>query len=166
MRLDELLARCEALERRAAAIYRGFAAANRANPARCAFWTALAREEEEHARTIAAARQHAAGPVQWQTRLDGWEEALADVEERLAAAEALPPAATPEQQLSAALALEMTEIEAMRHEALGALDEPPTPDADHAERLADAAAAHGDDPQLRLQAALVRARARLARRAR
>lgn len=165
MQLDQMLERCARLERRAAALYRGFAAATRSHPDLCALWTALAREEEEHARSVGTARRRSPGAAQWQTRIDGWAEALGDVERRLAAAEQLLPGATPEQQLSAALELEMSELEAMRCELLHASAVVPGPDADHAERLADTAAAYTDDPQLRLQAAVVRARARLARHA-
>jgi rubrerythrin len=55
MRLDGMLKRCERLELRAATLYRAFAAASRAESELCALWTTLAREEEDHARSIALA---------------------------------------------------------------------------------------------------------------
>ena len=56
MELERILDRCHALEQRAAAAYRSFAAAARGTPEVCALWTRLAREEEEHARSIATIR--------------------------------------------------------------------------------------------------------------
>ena len=162
MWLEDLLDRCAALETRTATLYRSFAAASRSHPDLCALWTALAREEETHAHAIAIARQRCGRPSLSQTRLDGWSEALAEVERRLEAGERLGPAPRPEDQLGAALAIEASEIDAMRDQVLRATAAPAIPEADHAERLASAAAAY-DDPELQLQAALIRARARLAR---
>ena len=89
MTLDDLLERCQRLEERAAALYRGYAAATRAQPRLCALWTALAREEEEHAHSLALAHRRREATAGWQTRLDGWAEAIDEVDERLADAEAL-----------------------------------------------------------------------------
>src|SRR5262245_25385392 len=83
--LARMLDRCRGLEERAAALYRSFAAAARTKPALCALWTELARDEEEHARSLVRARAHVKPPESWRTRIDGWEEALADVEQRLTA---------------------------------------------------------------------------------
>ena len=162
MQLDRMLDRCRRLEERAGAVYRSYAAASRADPALCALWTALAREEEEHARSIAVARSRLDPPERWLTQLEGWEEALAEVEQRLLAAEQLGPGATINLQLSAALDLEMTELEAFRHVLLAASNQPEVdaPSA-HAARLAEAAVTLSNDPHVRLQAALLRARARL-----
>ena len=162
MELDEMLDRCRRLEERAGAVYRSYAAATRADPALCALWTALAREEEEHARAIALARARLDPPAGWRTWLEGWAEALAEVEQRLLAAEQLGPGATTNHQLSAALDLEMTELEALRHVLLAASDQPEidAPSA-HAARLAEAAVTLSNDPQVRLQAALLSARSRL-----
>jgi len=71
MELDEMLDRCRRLEERAGAVYRSYAAATRADPALCALWTALAREEEEHARAIALARARLDPPAGWRTWLEG-----------------------------------------------------------------------------------------------
>jgi rubrerythrin len=160
MQLDSMLKRCRTLEERAAAIYRTFAAGARHVPELCAVWTALAREEEEHGRSLACA---AAQPPPPHVRLEGWEEALAIAEERVAVAERLGAGAGADRQLAAALELEMSELEVMRHTLLAASGRrPPAPSQeDHAVRLAEFAARASDDPQVRLQAALVRARAAL-----
>jgi len=156
-----MLDRCEELERRAAALYRAYALGTRGDPTLCALWTALAREEEEHARTLAAARRRPDAIEAWRTRIDGWDEALAEVSERLAAAEQLGPGATPDQHLTAALALEGTELEALRHVLLEASRQPSSPEpAAHAARLAEFARG-SHDPRVQLQAALLLARARL-----
>lgn len=162
MQIEAMLDRCERLEQRAAALYRGFASSTREEPRLCALWTDLAREEEEHARSIAAARARLRMKGEWRMWLDGWEEALAGVEERLGAAERLGPGATDVQQLTAALDLEMTELEAFRRVLLAAARTPdPGAPERHAELLADAAERLTDDPQVRLQAALLRARVRV-----
>jgi hypothetical protein len=166
MQLDQMLERCRRLEERAGAVYRSYAASSRGDPTLCALWTALAREEEEHAQSIVLARSRLDPTAGWRTRLDGWEEAVQEVEERLLAAEQLSPGATTAAQLSAALELEMTELEALRQVLLAASDEPEGDrPAAHATRLAEAAVALSDDPQVRLQAALLRARGRLKGRA-
>jgi rubrerythrin len=161
--LDRMLERCRALEERAGAVYRGFAAAARSQPELCALWTALAREEDEHARTLARALLRLPATERWRTRLDGWEEALADVEERLAAAAGLGSGASPDLHLAAALDLELSELEVLRQELLAVTNHtaslPRT--EDHAERLAHAATHLSTDPHVGLQAALLLARSRL-----
>jgi len=164
VRLDEILDRCRRLEERASAVYRAYAASSRTDPVLCALWTSLAREEAGHADGIALVQSRPASRSHSLTQLDGWDEALAAVEERLTAAERLGPGATTNHQLSAALDLEMTELEALRHVLLAAsgqaeIDAAPA----HGERLADAAVQLSNDPHVRLQAALLRARARLRR---
>jgi len=163
MQLDAMLDRCKRLEERAAAVYRSYAAASRGEPALCALWTALAREEDEHARAIVLARARLEPTAGWRTWLQGWDDALADVEERLGAAEQLGrEESTTSRQLSAALELEMSELDALRRVVIAACDAPDAelPD-DHASKLADAAKRLSDDPQVRLQAALLTARTRL-----
>ena len=160
-----MIDRCRGLEERAAALYRCFAAAARTKPVLCALWTELARDEEEHARTLVRARAHVKPPESWRTRIDGWEEALTDVEERLTAAERVAATATAERQLSAALELEVSELEALRQFLLTISEVPDAakPQGDHAARLASAAERFAsEDSQLRLQAALLGAKARLA----
>src|SRR5262245_18535650 len=56
MRLEDLLDRCQALEQRTSAAYRRFATMSRTQPAVCALWTSLAREEEDHAQAVSDAR--------------------------------------------------------------------------------------------------------------
>lgn len=166
MDLDGMLTRAKRLEQRAAGVYRSYAAASRPDPAVCALWTSLAREEEEHAHSIDRARAHLEPTAGWRTWIDGWDQALAEVEERLATAEQLCSEATLAARLSAALELEMSELDAFRRVLLAACE---APDADgsieHAVRLADAANRLSDDPQVRLQSALLRARTRLGKSA-
>jgi rubrerythrin len=162
MRLEPILARCEGLEERAAAVYRAFAASARERPELCALWTDMAREEEQHAASIARARDRLRLSADPRLAIDGWEEAIAEVAERLGAAERLGIGASPAEQLAAALDLEMTEVDAMRHVILTAAHSPDEPAQEsHASRLASAAEALTNDPQVRLQVALLRARTRL-----
>jgi rubrerythrin len=164
MQLELILDRCRALEERAAAVYRSFAATTRAQPDVCALWTDMAREEEQHARSITTARGRLRLQGSSRASVEGWEEAIAAVEERLAIAERLPGGSTTAEQLSAALDLEMTELESLRHTTLDAARLPERSDQTrHAERLADAAERLTEDPQVRLQVALLRARTRLQR---
>src|SRR5262249_25502767 len=157
MHLESILDRCHDLEWRTATIYRAFAAGARSQPPLCALWTELAREEERHARSIERARDTLRLRGDSRMHLDGWKEAIAEVEERLRAAERLGAGSTPTEQLAAALDIEMSEIEALRHIALSAAR---TPDSEHqtehAEKLATAAEELSDDPQVQLQVALLR----------
>jgi hypothetical protein len=95
--------------------------------------------------------------------IDGWNEALAEAEAALAAAERLPATATPAARLSAALDMEMGELDAARLTLLEAsrVGSPAAEQVSHAERLAAAAERLGDDPHLDVQVRLLRARARL-----
>jgi hypothetical protein len=167
MDFTEVLSSCRSLEERAAALYRRFAAEARGNPALCTLWTELAREEEAHARSLDAPAERLR-PIDLQRiRLDGWSEALADVAERLAAAEALPPGAPVGRQLVAALDLERTELEVVRQALLVAagIGIDAGSHSDHAARLAVAAPRFSADADVELAAALLRARALLAERA-
>jgi rubrerythrin len=161
MELERLLDRARQLEERAAAVYRIYAASARIDPPLCALWTDLARDEEAHARSLASAKGGIATVTGRRPRVNGWEKAVDEIEERLAAAERLGPDAGTDRQLSAALALEMTELEGLRHLLLE-LSRCPEDEARgaHAERLADQAARFSQDLQVTLQAALLRARAR------
>jgi rubrerythrin len=162
MELGEMLDRCRALEERAAVLYRTFAAGARSEPRLCAMWTALAREEEEHARALLAARRRLLPIEAARTRIEGWSEVLADIEERLAAAERLATAGR-DRQLAAALELEMTELEALRRLVLASSGAPVPgePQEAHALHLAEQAVRLSKDPHVDVQAALLRARARL-----
>lgn len=163
MRLGEMLERCLGLERRAADMYRRFAARLDPGDELHEVWIRLAAEEDEHAAQLAAARTTAAPEDLTGTRIDGWDEAAARVEAVLSAAEAASPA-TPDAQLALALDLEGTEIDLLRqvlvaeagpaHRADGATSR-------HARELADVAARYAGDSRLRLKEAIVRARERL-----
>jgi rubrerythrin len=164
MLLDPMLVRCRRLEERAAALYRGFAAGAREDPELCALWTALAREETQHARSLESAQRRLEAGEATGTRVDGWDEALAEAERRLADAERVEPGAPRHRQLAAALDLETSELDSVRLTLLELAGEPDLTahlQADHALRLAEAATRLTADPHVRLQAALVRARALL-----
>ena len=160
MRLADLLDRCLVLEERAAAVYWMFASAAEGE---AELWEALAADEEAHARSIREARRSLT-PVDRAIVVDGCEAALADVERRLAEAESLPPAAGQDRPLIAALNIELSEIEALRQLGLRAAGHPHVPDQDHAHlrRLADAARRRSGSDHVRLAAALLLARERLA----
>jgi hypothetical protein len=163
MRLDEMLTRSRNFEEGAAALYRRWAATARDDPKLCALWTSLARDEEDHARAIATARVDMPVVRGWRTQIDGWEESLEAIDDRLRAAERLPAGAGAERQLAAALDLELTEMDALRLLLLDlAGADPEHEDVDtHACGLADAATAFTNDAGIALQAALIRARARM-----
>src|SRR5262249_4268598 len=140
MQLDEMLDRCRGLEERVAAVYRAYAAAAREDPASTELCTTLAREEEQHVESIVRARSRLRPTVGWPTWRGGWEEPVEEVEPRLRIAEKLGPEATTAARLSAALELEITELEELR-EALLATSAAPDGTSDHATRLAEAATA-------------------------
>ena len=165
MHLDALLTRCRGLESRAAALYRAFAARTRINPEVCAIWTALARDEEAHERTLARASGWLESTDGWRTDLVGWEEALEEIEERLAEAERPELGADVDQQLLAALALERTEIDTLFHRLLLVTDtaaEGIAPDA-HVKGILTLCD-RSTNPAVGFAAALLRAHARLTAR--
>jgi rubrerythrin len=160
--LATMLSRCAALEARAAALYRSWAAGARDRPELCALWTQLAREEEEHARALAEASTDLPPAEGWRTEVTGWDEAVRAADEALSAAERLHGAGA-DIQLAAALELESTELDALRalllvvtHHAVGL-----RPPRHHVVALAEAAERLSRDPHVLLQAALLRARGRL-----
>jgi rubrerythrin len=163
--LAAMLARCQSLEERAALVYRAFAAVGAAKPELCALWTTLAREEDEHAKTLAMAQLRLAPGEGVRTHVEGWSEAMEEIEERLTVAGQQANGASTDRQLEAALQLEMTELESLRLALLAASDhgDPAPNDEAHAEHLAQAATRLSTDPQVRLLAALLLARARLTR---
>jgi len=158
--LGDMLDRCCGLEIRTAALYRSFAAAAR-EPDLHSLWTAMAREEEEHARVLDDARAHLPAIEAWLTDLSKWSRVVGEIEAKVSEAELLAGGAAVDQQLAAALELEMTEIEPVRQMLLAASEHrPPRPIAQtHALRLADAAERFSTAPDVRQQAALLRARA-------
>ncbi len=156
-----MLDRCLGLETRSAALYRSFAAGTRDRPDLSALWIAMAREEEEHARILDDARARLPTIEAWLTQIPGkWPDVVREVEAKLSEAELLAGGAGPDQQLAAALELEMTEIDSLRQMLVGVSEHrPPRPIAqNHVLRLADAAERFSADPQVRQQAALLRAR--------
>jgi len=161
MRLADLLDRCLVLEERAAAVYRTFAAAPSGE---AELWAGLAAEEEEHARAIRKARGSLASDEGALITVDGCEDALADIERRLGEAEAIDADASPDRRLIAAFNIELSEIEAIRQLGLRAVGHLHVPDQDHAHlrRLADAARRRSHSDHVRLAAALLLARERLA----
>ena len=115
MKLDDMLDRCSGLEARSASLYRSFAAAVRDQPDLSALWTAMAREEEDHASILDDIRRHLPTVEAWTTELSArWDEVVREVEEKLSAAEQVTGDADADHQLLAALELEMTEIEPLR----------------------------------------------------
>jgi rubrerythrin len=160
MDLDHVLARCRAFETRAATIYRTYAARTRQDPDTCAMWTALARDEEGHARAIGRAAGWLDGTQGWRTHLEGWDEDLQEIEARLAQAESPDVGADVDRQLVAALALERTELDALFHRLLALLpaSERPRSWHDHTDRLLATAARHAANPAVAFEAALLQAR--------
>ena len=162
MNLEDTLDRCCGFETRSAALYVNFAASARDEPDLRALWTAMAAEEDEHLRMLTDARRHLPTIEGWTTQLSArWDKVVREVEEKLCEAKRLPGGAGADRQLLAALKLEMTEIEPLRHMLVTVSERrPPRPIAeDHALRLADAAERFSAQPEVRQQAALLRARA-------
>jgi len=163
MNLDRLLVRCRAFEGRAAAVYRTFASRTRHDPALCALWTALAREEESHAEAIGRAAGWLDPSQCWHTNLDGWEDEFDEIEARLSYAERPDIGADVDRQLVAALALERTELDTLFHRLLAlmpASERPRTPE-EHTAPLLAVAARRGANPAVAFEAALLQARQRL-----
>ena len=157
-----MLDSCCGSETRSAALYRSFAAAARDHPDLCALWTAMAREEDDHARILNDTRRHLPTIEGWVTHLpERWDEMVREVETKLSEAELLPRDAGVDQQLAAALELEMTEIEPLRQMLVTvSRRRPPRPIAEaHTLRLADAAERLSADPHIRQLAAQLRNRA-------
>jgi len=161
VRLVDLIQRCLTFEERAAALYRGFVAAQLDDPELAALWTALAADEDEHARSIRAVQDELMSGKRDPAPVAGYEEALADVADRLRHAETLEADATPDRRFAAALDLELSELEALRRLCLRPSGEPAA-DHSHLHRLADAAMRRSRNGHVRLAAALLLARDRLA----
>ena len=163
MELEQLIGCCEGLEERAGALYRGWAARGRENPRLCSLWTALAREEEEHARSLRVARRSPAPTSRGCIDVTGWEDAIAAVEERLIAAESLREGATGDHMLAAALELEMTELETMRRALVALAGRPARHGEDHAAGFAREATRMSNDPHVALLADLLLAETQVKR---
>jgi len=156
MELERLIGRCQALEERAGALYRGWAARARENPPLCSLWTALAREEEEHAHSLRVALRSPAPSSRACIDVAGWDDAIAAVEERLIAAEGLGEGAAADHLLAAALELEMTELETMRRTLVGLAGRPARErEDDHGAVFAREAVRLSDDPHVGLLAGLL-----------
>jgi rubrerythrin len=157
MDLERLLGRCQTLEERAATLYRGWAARTRDVPSLCSLWTAMAREEEEHARSLRVALRSPTPSSRGCVDVAGWEDAIAAVEERLIAAEGLGEGAAADQMLASALELEMTELETMRRALVALAGRPERNGADHAVGFAREATRLSRDPHVGLLARLLEA---------
>jgi rubrerythrin len=164
VQLVDLLHRAEALEKRAAALYHRFAAAQLDDPDLAMLWMELAAEEDAHAGSIRDARSRLTPGDRRRSAVSGCEPALADITERLRHAEELGPDVTTDRRLSAALDIELSELESLRGFALHASGIPGTSPSDqtHIHRLADIARQPSRDDHVRLGAALLLARERLA----
>ena len=158
------LARCQKFEERAAALYRSFAAAHLDDRELAALWTALAADEDEHARSIREAQDGLTSQERDSTAVEGCEAALADVDDRLRHADSLGTDITPDRRLAAALDLELSELEALRRLCLHASGVTCTTTAEHSHlrRLADTAMRRSHAGNVRLTAAVLLARYRLA----
>jgi len=161
MELERLLRRCQALEERAATLYRGWAARTREQPALCNLWTAMAREEEEHARSLRVALRSPLPSNHGCIDVAGWEDAIGAVEQGMIAAERLDEGATADDMLAAALELEMTELEAMRRALVALAGRPTRNGEDHAAGLAREATRLTHDPHVGLLATLLQAETRV-----
>jgi rubrerythrin len=164
VQLVDLLDHAEALETRAAALYHRFAAAEIDDPELATLWMDLEREEDAHALSIRAARSQLTREELDLTAVTGCEEALADAGARLQYAERLGSDASTDRKLSAALDIELSELESLRRLALHASGVPGTlrTDQRHVHRLTDTARKRSRDEHVRLGAALLLARERLA----
>jgi rubrerythrin len=160
MDLAHVISACESYERRAADIYRSFAARTGPQPDACALWTALARDEDEHARTLERASARIEPTEGWRVHLEGWRDALSDIEERMRQAEDPRIGADFDRQLTAALALERTELDHLYHYLLGVTRSPVSTE-EHLARWLSAAEQRAD-PAVQMQVAMLRARMRLA----
>jgi hypothetical protein len=163
VRLFDFLDRSEALEVRAAALYRAFAAARRDDPELAALWTALAADEDAHARSVREARSRLDSLDGALTAVGGCEAALIDIAQRLRRAEELGPDITTDRQLAVALELELSELEPLRRVGLEASHSFPVPQTEevHVRRLAHTALRRSHDDHVRLAAALLLVRWRL-----
>jgi rubrerythrin len=161
MELEKLLQRCRGLEQRAASLYRAWAADARGEPPLCNLWTGMAREEEEHARSLSVAFRSPAPSSRGCLDIAGWEDAIAAVEQHLIAAERLGEGSTADQRLAAALELEMTELDTMRRALVALAGRPSRNGEAHAAELAERARQLSPDPHVATLASLLLAEARV-----
>jgi len=161
VRLADMLDRCRQLEERAAAVYRGFLAAEKHDHELAVLWTAMAADEDEHAESILETQRSLTSAECDAIAIDGCEAALASVAERLRRAETLGSDATTDSRLGAALDLELSELEAARRICLQAGGRPLSAEHSHLRHLADTAMRRSRDEHVRLGAALLLARYRL-----
>ena len=162
MNVDDILDRCCDLETRSGALYRSFAAASRDQADLFALWTSMAREEDDHARILNDTRRRLPTIDAWTMQVSArWDKVVHEVERKLSEAERLAGDAGADQQLKAALELEMTEIEPLRQMLVAvAKRRPLRPIAEyHALRLADAAERLSAEPGVRQLTARLRDRA-------
>lgn len=162
MQLSDVLDNSVRMEERAAALYRRFSRETPAGSACAGLWEAMALEETEHATSVRDARRDLPSTCGWRVHLDGWTEAMRAMDDRLARAERLPATATDDERIAAAFDIELGEMDALRHAAIGATHgRPPEADDDHLGRLANVAARCSSDPHVLAQATIARTRRRL-----
>jgi rubrerythrin len=164
MRLDHLLVRSLALEERAAQVYDRFAASSRADGALARLWSDMAATERAHAAAVRDARARVRPTDGWRTQLEGWNEALHAIEERLERAERVGSDASDDRRLAAALDLEGSELDGLRDAALHAAGASSVADEDHVARLSVVARELSTDPHVQLAAARLLAHERLCHR--
>jgi hypothetical protein len=122
-------------------------------------WTALARDEETHARAIAHAAEWLDTSERWHTNLDGWEDDLDEIEARLSYAERPDIGADVDRQLVAALALERTELDTLFHRLMRLMPARDQPHADeHTAPLRAIAERRKSNPAVAMELALLQAR--------
>ncbi|HWP66775.1 MAG TPA: hypothetical protein VNO26_12755 [Candidatus Limnocylindria bacterium] len=163
MRLATMLDRCLGIERRAADLYRRFAEASGPHEDLRAVWRRLASEEDEHAAALAIARATIDPAVAGESRIEGWDDLVAEAERVLSEGERMTEPSL-DDQLVLALDLERTEIDLLRRvllELAGQAAETGAATSRHALELAEVAGQHSTDARVRMREALIRAHERL-----
>jgi hypothetical protein len=158
-RAPEARERLQKLDERAALVYGTYAQGVARCPELYALWEDVARYKEERARALGEPRDEPGGPPA-EAVCDGAEEALADLEARLLAAERLTGKGSVDGRLMAALDIEVIELEVRRRISLAYSEEEERQGLAIAVRLASMVPRYGDEVHLFLEAAQLIARAR------
>lgn len=162
MQWSDVLDICARNEERAAALYRRFARQTEDDSPCRELWGAMAAEEDQHAASIREARRDLPYMQGWHVHLEGWSDAMRAIDESLQRGERLPPDAGTDRRLAAAFDIELGEMDALRHAALGpGHHTDPETDGDHLARLAALATRCSSDPHVLTLATIARARRRL-----
>jgi hypothetical protein len=121
----------------------------------------MARDEDQHSRILDEARARLPTVDAWLTHVAvKWPEVAREVGAQLSKAELLTGGAGMDEQLTAALELEMTELEPLRQMLMSvSRHRPPRPVGEaHALRLVEGAERFSTDSQVRQLAAVLRSR--------